>query len=93
MFACNITDRDYLAAFAPEQPADVKVGQRWMCVETGAVYLVKRVSGVGVDLGTDTFTVLTEERFLRRDYVCIDPPENVTELRAPAVGAAEEESC
>lgn len=79
-FACTLTDADLVRACGPEQPEKVKVGQRWMNCETGETYPVKRVRGVDVDLGSESFTILTEERFLRRDYVCVDAPENVTRL-------------
>lgn len=87
VFACDFSDDpDPLArACAPEQPETVEVGQQWMCVETGQTYPVKDVNGGGVDvdLGSDSYTILTEERFLRRDYVCVDAPDNVTKI-APA---------
>lgn len=80
VFACDLTDADLVRGCAPEQPGEVKVGQRWMCCDTGVIYPVKRVRGADVDLGSDSYTILTEERFLRRDYVCVDPPENVTPI-------------
>ena len=87
IFACQLTDADLVRACGPEQPETVEVGQRWMNMETGQSYPVKSVNydviqkeDVLVILGSDRYAIGMTARDLRRNYVCTDPPDNVTEI-------------
>lgn len=87
VFACDFSDdADPLArACAPEQPETVEVGQSWMRLADGNTLPVKRVwrcrsRGIQIDLGSESLTVILAERALRREWVCIDPPDNVKEI-------------
>lgn len=71
-FACKITDRDYLAAFAPEQPDEIVVGQNWMRASDGVELPIKRVRETFVDLGSDSYTVVLSADALREEWVCTD---------------------
>jgi hypothetical protein len=73
-FSCQITDRDYLAAFAPEQPEEIKVGQEWMHAPDGATFPITRVVDGQVDLGHDSYMLVISLRQLRDEWVCIDLP-------------------
>lgn len=80
IFGCTLDDDDLVRACGPEQPAKVKVGQKWMNVQTGDTYPVKRAYRGLVDLGSVSYTIIVTEDVLRSGYVCTDPPDNVTEL-------------
>lgn len=80
VFGCKLDDGDLVRGCAPEQPDEVAVGQRWTNVSTGNTYPVKGIRGWAIDLGSDYFTIVLDEKLLRRDYVCTDPPENVKEI-------------
>jgi hypothetical protein len=88
VFACDFSDDpDPLArACAPEQPEKVAVGQKWLRLADGAELPVKRVGpkcrsrGLRVDLGGQSLTVVLYEHELRKEWVCMDAPDNVTEL-------------
>lgn len=79
-FGCKITDADMVRACAPEQPERVAVGQEWMDVETGSILPVKAIQGDHISLGGSSYTHVLTEKLLRREFVCTDPPDNVTEL-------------
>lgn len=89
VFACNFSDDpDPLArACAPTQPGRVKVGQRWMNLGTGNTYPVLSVEPCRsrrclVTLGSASLRISMHEPALRRDYVCVEAPDNVDPIEA-----------
>ena len=91
VFACDFSDDpDPLArACAPEQPEKVEVGQSWMRLADGNTLPVKAIRpcrsrgpSAFIDLGGASLTVVVWEKQLRDEWVCIDPPGNVEEIRA-----------
>jgi hypothetical protein len=83
VFVCQLGDVDLVRACAPEQPSEVRVEQEWMRLSDGLALPVRRIRPPYVDLGTGSYTVITTEADLRRDWVCIDPPRPVTALPEP----------
>lgn len=92
LFACRLDDADLVRACGPEQPEEVKIGQRWMSVETGQSYPVRSVRDDVIQrgdrlvmLGSETYAIGMTESDLRARYVCTDAPDNVKEISDAAV--------
>jgi len=52
-----------------------------MDVTSGTVLPVKALRNGYINLGGQSYTKVVSEETLRREFVCVDPPDNVTELR------------